>query len=101
MIYKQINFGDFCVSFSDTYKNNFSYEGKQVLFDWLEQYSEDLGEDIELDTIALCCEYDEWDSIEQYNEQYNTQYTDTSDIDEQGICTLINIDDIKFITSSH
>lgn len=101
MIYKQINFSEFCDSFSETYKNNFSYEGKRALFDYLEQYSEDTGENIELDTVALCCEYDEWDDIEQYNENYGTQYIDASDIDEQGICQLIDIDDNKFITSSH
>lgn len=101
MIYKQINFSEFCDSFSDTYKNNFSYEGKRVLFNWLEQLSEDTGDNIELDTVSLCCDYDEWDSIEQYNENYNTQYTDASDIDEQGMCILIDIDDTKFITSSH
>lgn len=101
MIFKQINFSEFCDSFSETYKNNFSYEGKRALFDWLEQYSEDTGENIELDTVALCCEYDEWKDIEQYNENYGTQYTDASDIDEQGICILIDINDTSFITSSH
>jgi hypothetical protein len=62
MIKKQINFSDFCDSFSGTYKNNFSYNGKRALFDYLDNLSDDIGEDIELDPIALCCEYSEYDS---------------------------------------
>ncbi len=57
-----VNFSEFCDSFSDTYKNNFSYEGKRALFDYLESYEEDTGEEIELDTVALCCEYSEYSS---------------------------------------
>lgn len=41
----------------------FSYEGAKALFEYLEQYEEDTGEELELDVIALCCEYTE-DSAE-------------------------------------
>jgi len=37
----------------------FSYEGRNALFDYLEQLSDDLGKPYELDVIALCCEYRE------------------------------------------
>lgn len=57
-----INFSQFLDSFSDTYKNNFSYAGKRALFDYLEELEESIGEPIELDTIALCCEYSEYES---------------------------------------
>lgn len=45
--------------------DNFSYEGAQALFEYLEQYEEDTGEELELDVIALCCDYTEasWDEI--------------------------------------
>jgi hypothetical protein len=72
MIKQIVNFSQFCDSFSDTYKNNFSYEGKRALFDYLEQLSEDTGEDIELDTIALCCDYLEYENLKEYNKDYNT-----------------------------
>ena len=70
MIVKEVNFSIFCDSFSDSYKNNFSYEGKRALFDYLEQLSEDIGENIELDTIALCCEYSEYSDMEEIKAQY-------------------------------
>ena len=33
-MYTTINFSQFCDAFSDTYKNNFTYEGKRALFDY-------------------------------------------------------------------
>ena len=40
-------------------KENFSYEGLKALFDYFEDYEEQTGEEIELDIIAICCEYSE------------------------------------------
>jgi hypothetical protein len=37
--------------------DQFSYEGLEVLFDYLDNLSEDIGEPIELDVVALCCNY--------------------------------------------
>ena len=36
---------------------NFGYNGWQALGDYLESLSNDTGEDIEIDIIAICCEY--------------------------------------------
>ena len=49
-------------SFRDAFRirpNSFSYEGLEVLFDYLEEVSDDTGEPVELDVIAICCEYEE------------------------------------------
>ena len=45
--------------------DNFSWQALEVLFDYLEQYEEDYGSEIELDVVALCCEYNEehWSDI--------------------------------------
>ena len=43
-------------------KDNFSYEGRAVLFDYLEELEASTGEEIELDVIALCCDYSEEDT---------------------------------------
>ena len=40
-------------------KENFSYEALGLLFDYFEELESDLGEEIELDVIAICCEYSE------------------------------------------
>ena len=60
---------------SDTYKNNFSYEGLHALFEYFEQLEDDIGEEIELDVVAICCEYTEYDNLNDFNAEYNYQYT--------------------------
>ena len=61
--------------------DNFSYEGLEVLFDYLDNLSDDIGEPIELDVIALCCEYYE-SSIEEIINNYNIDVSDADDEDE-------------------
>ena len=56
-------------------QDQFSYEGLEVLFDYLENLSEDIGEPIELDVIALCCEYYE-SSIGELIENYDIDVSD-------------------------
>lgn len=54
--------------------DNFSYEGQGVLFDYFEQLEDDLGEKIEFDPIAICCEYAEMtmdEIFEAYPEVYD------------------------------
>lgn len=61
--------------------DNFSYGGLEVLFDYLDNLSDDIGEPIELDIIALCCEYYE-SSIEEIINNYNIDVSDADDEDE-------------------
>jgi hypothetical protein len=59
-MYINVNFSAFCDAFRSLDRNEqFSYQAKRVLFDYLEQYEQDTGVSIELDVIALCCEYTE------------------------------------------
>jgi hypothetical protein len=72
-MYQSVNFCDFCDAFRHEDRNeNFSYEGKRHLFDYLEEYEESTGEPIELDIIALCCEYNE-DPLSEVLENYNLE----------------------------
>ena len=67
----QVNFSGFCDAFRAMDRSeNFSYEGKRALYDYLEEYGESTGEPVELDVIALCCEYSE-DTIESVLENYD------------------------------
>ena len=67
--------------------DQFSYEGLEVLFDYLEELSEDIGEPIELDVVALCCEYYE-SSIEELIDNYNI---DLSEVDEDDPDSIIGV----------
>ena len=56
-----VNFTAFADAFEAQGRgDNFSREGLQELFDYLEEYEESTGEQIELDVIAICCDYSEY-----------------------------------------
>lgn len=70
-MYQSVNFCNFQDAFHIMdRKANFSYEGLEALFEHLEQLEEDLGEQIELDVIALCCEYSEINDDEEAYKDY-------------------------------
>jgi hypothetical protein len=52
----------------DTYANNFTDEGLELLFEYLE----DLGGDIEMDTIAICSDWTEYKNIPSLVSTLNT-----------------------------
>ena len=56
---------------SDTYKRNFSYEGLNSLFDYLEELEEDMGKEMEFDPVAICCEYSEYENLEEIKNNYD------------------------------
>ena len=50
--------------------DQFGYDGWRAIGDYLEQLSEDLGQDIEIDIVTICCEYSSADSVEKFWEEY-------------------------------
>ena len=56
-----VNFNTFDLAFIAIRPDNFTYEGRRVLFDYLEELDQEAQacgcEELELDVIALCCEY--------------------------------------------
>ena len=71
-------------------EEQFSYAGLSALYDYLEQLGDDIGEEIELDVIALCCEYAEYDSLAEFREDYGEEYNTIEDIENET--TVIMID---------
>ena len=66
-----INFYQFCDGFKDMNRNdNFSYEGKRALFDWLEELDDSCGTETEFDVIALCCDFNEYVNWEEFIGEY-------------------------------
>jgi len=47
-------------------RDNFSYEGLGVLFNYLEEFEEATDSSIELDVVALCCEFTEYAHIGEF-----------------------------------
>uniref|UniRef100_A0A6M3IY15 Uncharacterized protein n=1 Tax=viral metagenome TaxID=1070528 RepID=A0A6M3IY15_9ZZZZ len=70
---KTLTFSDFCDevrSYSDNYSHKFSYDGLRAIFDYFEELAKDTGEEIECDVIAFCCEYTEYDNLEDFLFKY-------------------------------
>lgn len=92
---QQINESDFHDAFNKIRPDNFSYEGLSALFDYLEQYEDDTGEQIELDVIAICCDYSEYENLKEFQGDYSEDYETIDDIENET--TVIRVDDDKFI----
>ena len=91
-----VNFSNFVDAFRDAGRvDQFTYEAKHALFDWLEEFEADTGEEIELDVIALCCEYTEYNNIAEFGVDYDGDYKTIEDIENQT--PVIKIDDDAFI----
>ena len=58
-------FDDFVDAFTRMGRGDqFSYAGLRALFDHIEEVEEERGEQYELDVIALCCDWEEYDTEE-------------------------------------
>ena len=83
-------------------KENFSYVGLECLFDYLEQLEDDIGEELEFDVIALCCDYSEHD-LEDLQREYGDYDGQQWETMEEAIewleerTTVIPVDDDRVI----
>lgn len=83
-IVQTVTFQDFVDAFRARGRDTqFTYDAKRALFDWLEQYSEDTGTPVELDVIALCCEFCEC-SYDDAIRDYNIDVSEYAPHDEQA-----------------
>ena len=74
---------DFTEAFRAIRPDNFSYDGLKALFEYLEQWGEDTGEEVELDVIALCCEFTEYENLAEFQDNYGKEdYPDIESIND-------------------
>jgi hypothetical protein len=78
-----INFSDFVDAFRayDRY-DQFGYQALMVIFEYLEEMEESTGQELELDVVAICCEYatDNWMDIAA---NYSIEIDENENEDEQ------------------
>jgi len=81
-----LNQNSFIQAFEDMFRaKQFSRQGLIALFDYFEQYEQDSGEQIELDVIAICCEYSE-ETAAEIASSYNI---DIEGLDEDDILNAV------------
>ena len=79
-------------SWSDTYKNNFSYYALIALFEYLENLEDETGKERKFDRVELIGDYNEYDSISEFQADYGKPEIKTLD-DLSNETTVIRIDD--------
>ena len=70
----------FINAMSEMRPGTFSEKGLTYLFEYLEDWEKDTGEETELDPIAICCDYTEFDSAQEVTNDYNIEIEDPEDI---------------------
>ena len=79
-----VNEYDFVRSFDEMNRSaNVSRAGRFALFEYLEDVYED---DHEVDVIAICCSFGEYEKLEEYSEAYGTEYEEVYEI-EALVCS--------------
>ena len=69
-------------------KDSFSYGGLEILFDYIEEVEQDTGEEMELDVVALCCDYAE-STIDELISAYDIDISDCDPDDEEAIAEFV------------
>lgn len=95
-MYKSINEYQFTEEFKRIRPNQFSYEGLKSLFNYLEEYEESTGESIELDVIGLCCDFSEYETLEEFQNEYGKEEYPTFNEIEYAT-EIIYVDSESFI----
>ena len=91
-----INFHTFSDWFTKHRPNNFSRLGLQGLWDYLQEYEESTGQQIEFDPIGLCCEYTEYDDMDDFHCDYDPEeYPDLGTL--QDYTQVIELSNESFI----
>ena len=91
-----INKHDFIQAFKDAGRENqFSLDALTVLFHHLEEWESQMTEPMELDVIALCCEYEEYDSLDVFRADYGDEYVSLEDVEERTLVLRKALGDIN------
>ena len=77
-----VTFSDFVDGFTklELRKDQFSYDGLKLIFDYLESFEED-GEEIEFDPIGICSDFTET-TVPEFNSDYGTKFSSIEEIEE-------------------
>ena len=96
MIIQTVNFSMFRDAFQVVRPSNFDYDGQKALYEYLENLSDDMGEPVELDVIALCCDWRQM-TLDEIKEQYNIpEHADVLDwLNDMTI--VIRVDDDSYL----
>ena len=65
---------DFERAFMSIRPDNFSRAGLDAMFDYFEEYEDSTDEEMELDVIAICCDWTEYENFAEFTDAYSDDY---------------------------
>lgn len=79
---KRITEDDFHSMFisSDMGHSKYSMLGRRALFEYFENLEAESGTQMIVNVVEVCCEWAEYDSVYDYNEDYGTEHRDWDDV---------------------
>ena len=77
----------------------FSYFGLNALYFALEELEDGTGEEMELDVIALCCDFTEYEDLKTFNREYGQECENIEEVSE--LTWVIPIDEESFIIQQY
>jgi hypothetical protein len=78
-MFTRVTLSDFRDAFrSHGRRDQFSYDGLRVIFEYLEEYEDSTGSAVELDVVAICCDYVEM-TPEEIIEAYSIDFDPDAD----------------------
>ncbi len=93
MLYQEVNRFRFHQLFKEYGREeNFSQEGLDALYDFLE----DSFETLEIDIIAICCDFNEYQNLEEFYTDYDEEDFSTMD-DIEAMTIVIPVNNEGFI----
>tara|TARA_R100000657_G_C4655468_1_gene99481 strand:+ start:347 stop:655 length:309 start_codon:yes stop_codon:yes gene_type:complete len=73
---------DFKNAFAARRPDNFTWGGLSALYDHLIELEHDTGVELELDVVALCCDFTEYKDFNEIKEAYNVKGLTDDDVRE-------------------
>lgn len=65
--------------------DNFSWGGLSALYNYLRDYEDDVGQELELDVIAICCDFTEYKDFNEIKIDYDVQNEVAWTVDEDDV----------------
>lgn len=88
-----LGFSQFIDNWPESRKGQFSYGALRAIFDYLEGLEDDTNFQIEYDPIAICVEWDEFDSAMDAAKEYG--YEEGVDLEPHGSVDLLEVAELE------
>ncbi len=73
---------DFIDGFMKIRPDNFSRNGLQCLYDYFIELEDSIGEEMEFDVIAICCDFSEYKDLKEINETYGKDFQNLEELND-------------------